>query len=186
MGKRAVFVDRDGVINVERRFVHTREDFEFIPRAVRGLECYEQAGFAIVVVSNQSGIARGYYSEADFQALTSWMLGHLASLGVNVTAVYHCPHGPDDGCNCRKPRPGLLLAAAHDHDLDLSQSWLIGDKESDIEAGLAAGVSATFLVRSGHSIDESTTKALFVCDSLFDTVSHLDNGPPSSVQVDQA
>jgi len=177
VGRRAVFIDRDGVINCERSFVWRSEDFEFIPNTIAALKCYQQASYAIVIITNQSGIARGYYSESDFQNLTAWMLERLAGEGVEITAVYHCPHGPDDGCICRKPKPGMLRMAACDHDLDLSKSCLVGDKETDVEAGISAGVAATFLVRSGHPINESSTKALYVCDSLFDTVSHLDTLP---------
>jgi D-glycero-D-manno-heptose 1,7-bisphosphate phosphatase len=163
---KAAFIDRDGVINEERDYVHRIEDFHLLPGVVDGLRLLQDAGFQIVVVTNQAGIARGLYGEAEFEALTKYMVALLADAGVAVAAVYHCPHHPAAGldayrrdCDCRKPRPGMLLAAAADLGLALDQSVLVGDKRSDIEAGRAAGVPRCVLVTSGHALSDAERAA---------------------------
>jgi D-glycero-D-manno-heptose 1,7-bisphosphate phosphatase len=134
------------VINEDEGYVSRVEDFEFIDGAVEALRTLEELGFVLVVVTNQSGIARGYYTEDDFQTLTRWMLAALAARGVMIAGVYHCPHGPEDGCDCRKPQPGLIHEAARELGLDLRRSWLVGDKPRDIQAGRRAGIPNTVLV----------------------------------------
>lgn len=150
---RAAFLDRDGVINRDHGYVHRRDDFEFLPGAIAGMRRLVRAGFALIVVTNQSGIARGYYDAAAFEALTSWMLNELAQAAAPVLAVYHCPHHPDGvvpglakPCHCRKPAPGMLLRARDDHRIDMARSILIGDRESDIVAARAAGVGRPLLL----------------------------------------
>ncbi len=157
-GRPAAFIDRDGVINRDHGYVSRWEDFEFIPGVEAAMARLQQLGFAIVVVTNQSGIGRGYYDEAAFKALTAQMTDTLGARGVDVTGVYFCPHHPTKAlgdylkdCDCRKPAPGLLLRAAHDHQLALDQSIMIGDKLSDIEAGRAAGVARCYQVTDGAS-----------------------------------
>ncbi len=143
----AAFLDRDGVINRDNGYVGRWEDFEFLPGAIEGMRLLQQAGYVLIVVTNQSGIARGFYTEVDFQLLTQRMLQELAYQGVHVTEVYHCPHHPKGAvqelaieCDCRKPAPGMLLRAAQEHGLSMVDSVMIGDKSSDLQAGLAAGV----------------------------------------------
>jgi D-glycero-D-manno-heptose 1,7-bisphosphate phosphatase len=164
--KPAVFLDRDGVINVEREYLHRVEDFEFLPRAVAALHRLQAAGWRLVVVTNQSGIARGYYTEADYMRLTAHMQALLAREGVSLDLVLHCPHLPDAAitahrrvCECRKPAPGMVLQAAHALQLDLAASVLIGDKASDIAAGRAAGAGRCWLVRSGHAFSDADARA---------------------------
>jgi D-glycero-D-manno-heptose 1,7-bisphosphate phosphatase len=156
----AAFIDRDGVINEEREYVHRPEDFHVLPGVIHGLRRLQEDGYVLVVVTNQAGIARGLYSEADFQRLTDHMRSVLSAQGVQLAAVYHCPHHPTAGqgvwrtaCECRKPAPGMLIAAANTLKLSLKASVLVGDKRSDIEAGRRAGVAACVLVQSGHAID---------------------------------
>lgn len=153
----AAFIDRDGVINEERDYVHRIEDFHVLPGVVEGLRRLQDAGFSLVVVTNQAGIGRGLYGEAEFQALTAHMRAIFTEAGVQLAGVYHCPHHPSAGvgaykadCNCRKPHPGMLLQAARELALDLPASFIVGDKDSDLEAGRAAGVRHTVLVESGH------------------------------------
>ena len=160
--RQAVFLDRDGVINLDRAYVSRWEDFEFVPGAVDAMRRLKAAGYALVVVTNQSGIARGYYSEAQYQALTAAMKQALADAGAAVDAVYHCPHHPKGqlaelaiDCDCRKPAPGMILRAAKDLNLSLADSILVGDKPSDIEAARAAGVGRAYIVQSDNA--ESTT-----------------------------
>lgn len=158
---KAVFIDRDGTINVEKEYLHRPEDFEFIPGAEEALKILAVSGFLIVVVTNQSGVARGFYSEGDVRLLHEHMDELLEMAGARVDAYYFCPHHPENGsgkyradCNCRKPKPGMLLQAAADLGIDLSASWMIGDKAADLEAGVAAGCS-TAMVLTGYGSEES-------------------------------
>lgn len=152
---KAAFLDRDGVINRDLGYVYRREDFEFLPNAIAGMKQLVSAGYRIIVVTNQSGIARGYYDEETFQCLADWMCEALAAEGVPVLAVYHCPHHPDGVvqrltkvCDCRKPAPGMLLRAKEEHRIDMTGSIMIGDKQTDVAAGVAAGVGRVFLIGS--------------------------------------
>ncbi len=151
--RRALFLDRDGVINVEKNYVHRIEDFEFMPGIFELCHAARDRGLALVVVTNQAGIGRGYYTEAEYQRLTAWMLGEFRARGINLDAVYHCPYHPTAGIGDyrresfdRKPNPGMLLKARDALGLDLPRSVLIGDKASDIAAGRAAGVGHLLLL----------------------------------------
>ena len=171
LSQKAIFLDRDGVINVEKDYAYKIDDFEFLPGVFEAVKHFNELGFIVVVVTNQSGIARGYYTDNDFWRLTEYMLKEFDKHEAKITRVYHCPHGPNDGCNCRKPLPGMFLAAKNELNIDMQNSWMVGDKEGDIEAALAAEVGHTILVRSGHEIDEANTKANFVVNGIFDTIS---------------
>ena len=148
-GRGAVFLDRDGVLNYNRRD-HIKEPEEYvpIPRAAEAVARLKEAGWSVIVVSNQSGLARGLFDEKALAATMTKMQSILEAAGGGAEAVYYCPHAPGAGCECRKPAPGLLLRAAREHGLDLGSSYLIGDKECDIECGRAAGVR-TILVETG-------------------------------------
>jgi len=159
MRRKAAFIDRDGVINVESAYVYRIEDFVFLPGAVEALCQLQAAGYLLVVMTNQSGIARGLYTEADYWRLTHHMQTQLSAAGVRLSAVEHCPHLPDakiEGyrldCSCRKPRTGMLDRATIALNIDLSASILVGDRASDIQAGRSAGVGRCWLVRSGHPL----------------------------------
>jgi D-glycero-D-manno-heptose 1,7-bisphosphate phosphatase len=167
---KAVFLDRDGVINIEKNYVCKIEDFEFQQGVFEAAKYFQNKGFLVIVVTNQSGIGRGYYREDEFQNVTAYMLSEFEKHGVKITKVYHCPHSPDDGCNCRKPNPGMFISAKNEFNIDMGSSWMIGDKEGDIKAANGAGVSQTILVKSGHKIDEKNTKAAFVVNGVFDTI----------------
>jgi rfaE bifunctional protein nucleotidyltransferase chain/domain len=156
--RKAAFLDRDGVINLDRAYVHQWSEFEFVPGAVDAMRRLREAGYVLIVVTNQSGLARGMYTEAQFQELTQHMRAALAEAGAEVEAVYHCPHHPKGSvpalavdCDCRKPEPGMILQAAREHGLSLADSLLVGDKPSDIEAARAAGVGHAYIVRSDNS-----------------------------------
>lgn len=160
-GRKAAFLDRDGVINRDRAYVHNWDEFEFVPGAVAAMRRLREAGYALVVVTNQSGMARGMYTEAQYQALTTQMRAALAAAGAEVAGVYHCPHHPKGtvpelavDCDCRKPAPGMILRAAKELGLSLADSLLVGDKPSDIEAARAAGVGRAYIVQSDNA--EST------------------------------
>ena len=157
--RRAAFLDRDGVINEERDYVYRIEDFRLLPGVIQGLTQLRDAAYELVVITNQSGIGRGFYSEGDFRHLTQHMMRELALHGVELAGVYYCPHHPTAGighyreaCTCRKPQPGMLTKAARDLGLSIPRSVLIGDKFSDIEAGRRAGVGRCVLVESGHTL----------------------------------
>lgn len=154
----ALFLDRDGVVNVEKNYLHRIEDFEFIDGIFELCRSYQSHGFLIVIVTNQSGIARGYYSEEDFEKLTRWMVAEFKKHGISIAKVYHCPHHPDisGACECRKPEPGMLLQAAKELNIDLAHSVLVGDSERDIVAAYRAGVKETYLFDAGAPKSEAT------------------------------
>lgn len=149
---RALFLDRDGVINVDRGYVSRPEDFEFVEGIFETCRRYQAQGYLLIVVTNQSGIARGLYSEQDFARLTDWMCERFREQGVTLTAVYHCPHHPDFGdpktrhCGCRKPAPGMLFRAIAEHHIDPARSIMIGDQPADMAAAAAAGIGERRLV----------------------------------------
>ena len=163
---RAVFLDRDGVINEDTGYVSRPEDFLFLPGVIDALAEIQRLGYSLVIVTNQSGIGRGQYTGADYERVTRHMLAGLASGGIKIAAVRHCPHAPEAGCRCRKPAPGMILDAQRVHDLDLAQSWLVGDKSSDIEAAHRAGIHKTLRIKSPYADDPAHAQPLFVGDSL--------------------
>jgi D-glycero-D-manno-heptose 1,7-bisphosphate phosphatase len=158
---RAVFLDRDGTINVELEFLYRPEDFQFIPGAPQAIRLLNEAGFRVIVVTNQSGIARGFYDEAAVSRLHRHMDEQLARFGARVDAYYFCPHHPEHGtgdyrksCTCRKPMDGMLRLGADEFSLDLSVSFMIGDRIVDVVAGLKAGCRP-MMVRTGYGTAES-------------------------------
>lgn len=177
---KAVFLDRDGVINHDHGYVHKPADFDFIDGIFDACRHFQSLGYLLVVVTNQSGIARGMYSEEQFAALTAWMRERFREEGVTIAAVYHCPHHPDLGddserhCACRKPAPGMLLQACRELDIDPATSLMLGDKKSDMQAAAAAGIGRKILLRSGQAIS-SSAEALAddVWDSARDALQHM-------------
>ncbi len=143
---KALFLDRDGVINYDHGYVYRIEDFEFMPGIFEALAGFMMLGYEIFVVTNQSGIGRGYYSEDDFAKLSKYMIDEFKSYGVEIKTIYHCPHTPSDDCNCRKPKPGMILQALNEHNIDPQASLIIGDKPSDLEAARRAGVESGYLI----------------------------------------
>lgn len=162
---RAVFLDRDGTINVEKDYLIHVDDFEFIHGVPEALKKLQEAGFLLVVVTNQSGIARGYFSPHQVKKLHLYMTNLLERYDVSLAGIYVCPHHPISGqgeylcdCECRKGKPGMLLEAAKELNIDLSNSFMVGDKLADVQAGHAADCN-TYLVKTGHGKDfESAAK----------------------------
>ncbi len=151
MLRRAVFLDRDGTLNVEVNYLHRVADLVLIPGAAQAIKLLNEASYLAIVVTNQAGIARGFFDEQAVRMLHEHLTSELAAAGARVDALYLCPHHPDftGPCACRKPQPGMLRQAAMAHGIDLNQSWFIGDTLSDIAAGQAAGCR-TVLVRTGY------------------------------------
>jgi D-glycero-D-manno-heptose 1,7-bisphosphate phosphatase len=155
--RRAVFLDRDGVVNVNHGYVHSAAETQWVNGIFTLARTARSAGYALVVVTNQAGIGRGYYTSDDFVAYTKWVHGEFAAHGAPLLATYYCPHHPTEGvgafrteCECRKPQPGMLLKAAAQWNIDLRSSMLLGDHVSDIAAAAAAGLGLAALVRSGE------------------------------------
>lgn len=172
---KALFLDRDGVINKEKDYLYRIEDFEFIDGVFEALRHFQAKGYLLIIITNQSGIARGYYRESDFLALNDWMFHQFAAQDIHIAKVYYSPYHPEYGIGeykketaCRKPNPGMILQAKEEFNIDLTKSILVGDKESDIEAGLNAGITMNILVKSGHTVDEHRTKARLVLESIQD------------------
>ena len=170
--RKAAFVDRDGVIIADSGYLYRPETLVLLPGAIEGLQRLQAAGYLLVVITNQSGIARGFYTEADYRRFTAHMQQCLASEGVQLAAVEFCPHLPDAqiaryrrDCDCRKPRPGMLQRAAAALNIDLACSILVGDRASDIQAGRSAGVARCWLVRSGVALSPSDIE---LADAVFD------------------
>ena len=163
---KTIFLDRDGIVNKDVRYLYKIKDFEFVDGIFEACLCFHNLGYQIIIVTNQSGIFRGYYNESHYQELTQWMLSQFEINNISILDIFHCPHGPNSTCSCRKPKPGMFLSAKTKHNIDMKKSWMIGDKEVDIIAANASGISNTILVRSGHRIDESKSNASFLLDSI--------------------
>lgn len=178
VGRKALFVDRDGVVNEDRGYVHRAEDFVVLPGVIDALRLAREFGYLVVVVTNQAGIARGYYGLEAVDELHRHMVALFASQGVSVDGIYICPHHvmgimPEYAvaCECRKPRPGMILRAARDLDVDVAESLLVGDKPSDIEAGLAACVGKNCLIRKSSAASSIPAGLPYLeCQSLYEAV----------------
>jgi D-glycero-D-manno-heptose 1,7-bisphosphate phosphatase len=171
--KKALFLDRDGVINLDVNYTHKIEDFNFIDGIFSLCQTAIEHDYRIIIVTNQSGIARGYYSEADFAKLTKWMFREFAKRNIEISKLYACPHLVDatlecyrQDCQARKPNPGMLLQAQKDFNLDLSECIFIGDKISDMEAGLAAKITHLILLDNKALLAENLAKKINIVANL--------------------
>jgi len=172
MKKKALFLDRDGVINEDLHYVHRIEDFHFVEGIFELLREVQEQAYLLIVITNQAGIARGYYSEDDFHQLSHWMKARMKDKGIQLDAVYYCPFHPEHGIgkyrkksDCRKPAPGMIFKACRDFDIDLSASALIGDKNSDIAAGQRAGVGTNILF-SPEALSRDEARSAFTISRL--------------------
>ena len=151
---KAAFLDRDGVINEDYGYVHKWKDFKFCDGAIEGLNLLKSLDYLLIIITNQSGIDRGFFSELEYQRLTEKYTKQLSKNGLNIDAIYHCPHHPNyselkfKDCNCRKPKPGMIFKAVKEFNINLTKSIIIGDSERDIEAGKNAGIKQRFLISS--------------------------------------
>ena len=153
--QKALFLDRDGIINVDHGYVSKIEDFEFSKGIFKITKLFQEAGYRLFVITNQSGIGRGYYTEADFQILTEWMIRKFAERGIVIDELFYCPHTPKEFCRCRKPNIGMIEACLSKYPISLKESWMIGDKESDIELAHNAGIENTIFI--GENPPDKTT-----------------------------
>lgn len=170
MALKTIFLDRDGVINKEKDYLYKIKDFEFISGVFVACKNFINLGYQIIIVTNQSGISRGFYSENDFYHVTNWMLNQFHKKDISILDILFCPHSPSANCACRKPEPGMFFQARDKHDIDMTKSWMIGDRDRDIKAANRAGISNTILVRSGHQIDEINSNAKFIIGTINDSV----------------
>ena len=174
--KKAVFLDRDGTLNIDYGYVHDIDQFHFIEGSIEALKKIKEMGYLLVLVTNQSGIARGLFTEEQFLQLTEWMDWSLADRGVDLDGIYYCPHHPEakleefkQDCDCRKPKSGMLLQAIEELNIDPTKSIMVGDKVEDLLAGKGAKVKTRVLVRTGKPItSEGEKMADYVLDSIID------------------
>ena len=158
---KTIFLDRDGVINKKREndYVKNWSEFQFLPRVIDALKILTKNNFDLYIVTNQRGIARGLMSENDLAIIHERMQRELATHGVVINGIYYCPHNQDDGCNCRKPKPGLLLRAAREHEINLKEAVFVGDSLSDLETGESSGCK-TIILNSKKDLLEAVEKEI--------------------------
>lgn len=146
MKVKALFLDRDGIINVDHGYVYKIEAFEFTEGIFELLHLFTEKGYLIFIVTNQSGIGRGYYTQEDFDTLTTWMRDQFRQHDIKIQEVQYCPHSPEQNCTCRKPNTGMIDNILQQYTLDLESSWLIGDKQSDIDLAKHAGIGSSIAI----------------------------------------
>jgi D-glycero-D-manno-heptose 1,7-bisphosphate phosphatase len=162
--RKVVFLDRDGTINRDSaEYIKSRSEFDFIPGSIDAIKNLTAHGFTSIVITNQSALARKYVSPEELDAMHDLMINTVASYGGKITDVLYCPHMPDDGCDCRKPAPGLIFQARQKYNIDLADAIVVGDSLKDIECGRNAGCGTTVLVKSGiHSDVEDPLKNMSI------------------------
>ena len=170
MKSRAVFLDRDGTVDVDKDYMYKPEEFEFEKGVVETLRYIYSKNYKLIVITNQSGIARGYFTSGDVEKLHDHMKVTAKENGFEFTGFYFCPHMPDEGCSCRKPGTELIEKAALEHSIDLELSYMVGDKESDMAAGRNAGMT-TVLVGSGYG--KRTKEDFQDYDHYFESITGL-------------
>ena len=163
MKKKIIFLDRDGVINYDYGYVSQIDKFEFIDGVFEACKYFQKLNYEIIIITNQSGIGRGYYSEKEFYTLTQWILNRFKEQEINILKVYFCPHTPEENCRCRKPNIGMIENACKDFDIDLENSWLIGDKITDIQTAINANIKNYILI-------DSKDPDIITAKSLLDTI----------------
>ena len=181
--QKAVFLDRDGTINVDKDYLFKIEEFEFLQGAVQALKRLCDEGFLLFVVTNQSGIARGFFGEAEYRRLTDWMLSELEGRGVHISAVYFCPHLADAkiekyrvDCECRKPKLGMFMRAVREFDIDLSKSFAVGDKERDVEIAKTTDIRGIQIYSDSESKSGNLYRIKGGLDKASDLILKLDGG----------
>jgi len=171
--KKALFLDRDGVINIEKNYLYRIEDFEFCKGIFGTVKYFQKRGFLIFVVTNQSGIGRGYYSQKSFYKLTNWMVKRFKNRGIEITKVYHCPHTPKIQCQCRKPDDKMFQDAIKTYNIDVLNSWMIGDKISDLQAAKKSKIGNLILINKQNRGD---MKIDFLVNETFEIINIIKEG----------
>lgn len=169
MQKKIIYLDRDGVINEDFGYVYEIENFKFIDGVFEACREFLKLGFEIIIVTNQSGIGRNYYSLKDFETLTNYMLNEFKKKNIDILKLYFCPHNPEDNCYCRKPKEGMILQSLNDFSIDLKNSWLIGDKLSDLECAKNGNISNSILIDK----KEPSNSKFFVAKNLLDSLKYI-------------
>ena len=164
---KAIFLDRDGIINIDKGYVYLQNDFIFNPDIFDVLKYLQKKDFQFFIVTNQSGIGRGIFSEQDFLNLNNWMIDEFSRNKIIISSVKFCPHNPDIDCNCRKPKTGMFKEIERDNNLDLNKSWMIGDKESDILFAINSGIKNTIFLRNNNYYLDSIVPD-FTIDSIIE------------------
>jgi len=171
MGNRAVFIDRDGTINVNSGYISNPDQFKMYPNVAKGIKLLYNEGFKIIIITNQSGIARGYFSKEKLEEIHDKMKKGLSEENVEIDAIYYCPHHPDENCKCRKPKPGLLEQAIKDFDIDVNNSFFIGDRMLDVEAGKKVGCRTVLIPEDKELVqkemEKSNVKPDHVCNDFY-------------------
>ncbi len=176
MGK-TIFLDRDGTINEDRGYMYKKEHLEFIPNSIKALELLQKENYTLVITTNQSGIGRKYYTEQEFHEFNNYILSELEENNVFINKTFYCPHSSENLCNCRKPNTGMLTDYLENNEIDYSNSYVIGDKTSDIKFGENLGLK-TVLVKTGRAGNdkEYKSKPTHTTKDLFEAVKKIKNG----------
>lgn len=153
MSNKAVFLDRDGTINKEVNYLSKIEQFKILENSVSAIKLLNDSDFLVIIITNQSGVARGRFTLEELEEINEYMKNELLKEGAQIDAIYYCPHHPEDGCACRKPNPGMLAKAKEEFDINLSSSYIIGDRLNDLETGYNVGCK-TALVLTGYGKSE--------------------------------
>lgn len=175
MSRKVVLLDRDGTLNVDHGFVHRVDEWEFTHRAPEAVKRLRDAGYAIALVTNQSGIARGYYTLEDVRRLHDWMRQRLATLPATIDAIAICPHLPDNNCQCRKPRTAMAeqIEQALGEAIDYPRSWVVGDKLADLQFGIALGTHTALIESEYWTPSDLVTRPDIIAATLFDAAEEI-------------
>lgn len=177
--KPAIFLDRDGTLNWDPGYVHKVEDFRLLPGVIEGLKLLSEK-YLFIIITNQSGIGRGYYTEDDMHAFNAVLIEELEKYEIEIKKIYFCPHHPDEICECRKPNPTNILRAAEEYNIDLEKSWMIGDHPSDVQCGLNAGCRAIYLStghgkKHFHELKEKDVVPTYIADDFLTATKYILN-----------
>ena len=167
MADRAVFLDRDGTMNKDVPYCSRPEDFQLFPDTARAVRLLNEHGYKVIVITNQSGIARGYFTEEMLGLIHQKMLKQLAEENARIDAIYYCPHHPDDNCECRKPKPKMVLQAAEEHDIDLMRSFIVGDRAHDIILGQSVGCRTVLVPSDPDEIASGSYSPDYIAPDLY-------------------
>ncbi len=171
MGDRAVFIDRDGTININSGYITCPDEFKMYPSVAKGIKLLQENGFKIIIISNQSGIAREYFSEKTLDEIHEKMKSELLKEHARVDKIYYCPHHPDEKCNCRKPNPGMLEKAICELDIDAVKSFMIGDRMLDVEAGYKIGCKTILVPENKEKVEKemklSQVMPNYICSNFY-------------------